>query len=245
MSNAAVTKELQVVRGEIVLSTTPVLLRAVELEVVDSRSYAVADNLLSVIRKARKTWADRTSKITAPLKEAMTQLKVSMAEAKSFVEEVDSPLAQGEQVLRDSMRQYKLEEARLIEEERRKEQAEKDRLWREAEEKRIKAEQAKTPQMASRLANQAAKLEVAASTVAAPVQVPVKVQGSGTRTVRAWRVVDMQALLRGVLDGTVPPDVIKLDTPLVNGLHRLQPARVESWPGLEGFDNIQIVGSRL
>jgi hypothetical protein len=43
MNNAAVTKELQVVRGEIVLSTTPVLLRAVELEVVDNHSYAVAD----------------------------------------------------------------------------------------------------------------------------------------------------------------------------------------------------------
>ena len=56
MSNAAVTKELQVVRGEIVLSTTPVLLRAVELEVVDSRSYAMADNLLSVTdaRNGRK-----------------------------------------------------------------------------------------------------------------------------------------------------------------------------------------------
>ena len=223
MSNAAVTKELQVVRGEIVLSTTPVLLRAVELEVVDSRSYAVADNLLSVIRKARKTWADRTSKITAPLKEAMAQLKVSMAEAKSFVEEVDSPLAQGEQVLRDSMRQYKLEEARLIEEERRKEQAEKDRLWREAEEKRLKAEQAKTPQMASRLANQAAKLEVAAATVAAPVQVPVKVQGSGTRTIRVWRVVDLKALLQGVVDGTVPTEIISLDTGFITGLHRLHP----------------------
>jgi hypothetical protein len=243
--NAELSQDLTKARQEIILSTKPVLALVQSLEIKDAASYTQADNLLTKIRGARKLWKDKTSKFLDPLKAALKNVKDSISEANSFIGEVDGPLEVGEDQLREGMRQYKMEEVRQEQERKRKQQEETDRLNREAEEKRRKAEAAKTPQMAARLANQAARLETEAVKVeTAPVAAPVQVSGSGTRTTRKIRVVNLKHFLVGVCEGQIPEEFVKVDAPLLNLYHKARLAEVEAWPGCEGYDDVTIVGSR-
>lgn len=222
------TEGLQVVQG---------LQKAVyELEVQTEEQYQVADALLARVRSARKTWGDRMERIIRPMRTALDEVY-------SLNRDVDKPLGQQEDFIKSRMKAFKLEELRQLNAAKQAQQAEDDRLAREAWEKEQAALAAKTPQMRGKLEAQAEKLtEQRAEVLAQEMAAPVAASNSSSRSKKLVRVTDLLAFCGGIGDGTIPHDVVAvLAGPLAKHLKE-SPDDVASWPGVEIVDDIQIVG---
>ena len=237
------TVELAKARQEILVSTKPILAQVETLTVTDAPSYALADALLAKIRSARKVWTDRVGKILDPLNAALK-------EARGLRNEIDNPLETAENHLRVAMQQFKIAEAAQAERERRVREAEEAKIQLQLKLKQAQAEAARTAPMRAKLEAQAAQLEVKqAEVAAAPIATPVQVSNSATRTIRKVRVVDIGALIKGIafagsLPGGIPSDVLMVNTVFLNEYYRTHKGEVEHWPGVETYDDIQIVGRR-
>ena len=238
-------KELQVIRTEM----SPVIKRAEALMVNDAQSYAIADTFLGKIVDARKSIKTRLGKFMNPLKEAVDKAKESYKQAQSFHAEVDSPLEQAELVVRDRMKQFKIEEARQARLEEQRREQEEQRLRAEAARAQQAEDKAKTQQMRDRLAAKRAELETQADLAqAAPAAVPVKAVGSTTRTVRIPTVVNKAMFIRALAAGEVLvagvpmfETLLDIDQTALKQLFKAYPDKVAKWPGIESVDDIQIV----
>lgn len=219
---------------------TPLRPLIAALSVTDADSYLEADGLLGRVKHARATWVAKFGPILQPLKAAEKNIKQALRGAKDLDAEVDGPLEQMELSIKEAMRQYKLKEQLQLQEaeEERRRKVEAMRL--EAEEKERKALLAKTPQMKAKLAQSRQDLLIAAELVEDEPVTPIRGAASTSRSVRKWRVKDMKALLRGVLSGEVPADVIVTADPVIGRYWSSDRAIVEAWPGMEGFDDVII-----
>lgn len=228
----------QKTRQEVQTLTSPLLARIATLQVTDAPSYAIADSLLARIREARKTVEAKLSGIIDPINEARKA-------ALELKHSLDDPLQDAEATVRAQMREFKMEEHRKTLEIERVAREEADRLRKAAEEKQRKAEQARTQALRNRLEAQGAELELkAAEAEVVPIQAPVRAANSGVRVTKKWRVKDFGELLRAAAnpDSDVPEDVLVVDTILVNRYFKEHPEVVASWPGIEIYDDIGIVG---
>jgi uncharacterized membrane protein YqiK len=213
-----------------------------ELTVRTDDDYLVADAILGRIKKARKTWTDRMEKVIRPIRQGLDELY-------ALNRDVDKPLADLEEGVKGKMKAFKLEEARLLREADERKRQEEDRLRREAEEAQRKAEAAKTPQLRGRLEAQATRL-VAQAEVVSQQDTPEPIRGtsSTTRPQKRVRIKDLVHFLQGIVDGYVPEDCVNnprvLDAmqPTLNNYFKDDPVGMEAWPGVEVYDDVQIVG---
>jgi hypothetical protein len=214
--------------------------RAQSVTVTDEASYQLADSLLARISTARADWKADTATVLDPINAARTA-------AMELRAKYDGPLKLGEDRLREGMRQFRLSENRRIQQEEEKKRQEQLRQDREAEEKRQAAENARTPQMKGKLLAEAARLEERADlTAAAPISRPVQAAHSGQRVTRKCRMKDGQwrQILKGILDGVIPADVVSIQDSTINAYFKSAPAEVSQWPGVEVFDDVDIVRRR-
>lgn len=206
------------------------------LTVADASGYQEADALLARVRTARKTWADKMEPIIRPIRQGLDNLY-------ALNREVDKPLAQLEEMVKDEMKRFKLEEARQLraaDEEREKEQA---RIQAEIDAKAKAELSAKTKPMKERLAAARQALETKLEdTLLTPVQQPVRADSSSTRPVKKWRIKDLEAFVAGVVEGTVPLVYIHVNEVGMNRLFKDFPDSVKAMPGVEVYDDVQIVG---
>lgn len=224
-------KELELVRQE----TAPVIARAASLTVESAQDYAVADSFLTKLVDARKRIKTRLAKIIDPIKEALK-------EAQSLLKEADTPLEQSELLVRQRMRDFKLEEAQQarLEEQKRLDAAAD--LQRQADAKALAESKATTQQMKDKLAAQRADLEAQATvTAAAPAPTLAKAVGSTTRTIKVPVVKDMKVVLAAIVAGKIPLEVAEINFGVIRAHYRSLPSWVAKWPGIEMQDDIQIV----
>lgn len=215
---------------------SPISMEVEDLEVFDADTYAVADALFGRIKKARRTWTERMEKIIRPIRTGLDELY-------SLNREVDKPLGKLEDAVEAKMKIYKLEEARQIRDAERLQQAELDRLQREADAKEAAALNARTAQMRGKL--EAARqriVEQAEVVLTQEIVAPVQGEKSSTRSLRLCRVSDLLAFASGVATGTIPTACITVNTPELNRQFKRDPTLVEGWPGVEGYDDVQIIG---
>ncbi len=194
--------------------------------------YLVADAMLGRIQAARKRWTARIGLIIDPLWEALKS-------GRELKNEVDKPLETLEGQVKAAMKSFKLEEQRQIQAAR----DEEDRLRREADQKDIAVTQAKTAPMKARLELARQQLEDKADDASAK-QIPVAANASATRASKKWRVVDQAAFIKGLASGKIPAMAITINTVGINQIFKQQGGHdiVAAYPGIEVFDDIDIVG---
>jgi predicted ATP-grasp superfamily ATP-dependent carboligase len=224
------TAELEKTKKQALTTSKPLLQQALSVIITDAQTYQQADTLRSKIKDAHKTFWDRVQRIVTPAKEAYD-------EAISMRHELCDSLEDAQKHITAKMKSYQLGEA----EKERKAQLERERLDREAEAKRKAAEAARTPAMQIRLEKQAEEIEEKSE---AKVYKPVQGAASGTRTVEKWRVTDLKALLKGIIAGDVPEDVIEIRPAIINTYIRHGKEEVKAWSGLEFYNDVEIVSKR-
>lgn len=225
--------EVAVAKKEAALST-PLAHQARDLEITDADSYAIADQILTKIVMARKAIEERIDHILKPLNEARSSIL-------ALRRELDGPPGQAEDAIRNKMRIFRLNEAQLQLQQKRKLLQEQEELRQRALDAQKKADAAKTIQMKSRLADRALALEaqVAQKEMERPTE-PVKVAGSTFRPVKRAVVTDMKAFVAAVAAGKIPIDTIELRQSAINKYFRDAAPVVMSWPGVVIEDDVTI-----
>jgi hypothetical protein len=237
------------------------------LTITNQADYILADNLLSRIRTARKLWATKLDPVRGPIDKAMKELKLALDGIKNLDREVDGPLEALEGRVKARMKEFKIAEARQIEEAQRKQDAEAERLRQEAAKKAQQATTAKTPALKARLEQARVDLEAQALLTENSVSTPVQAASSSTRKVQKVTITDPVAFLgalkayearAGIYEFGHPPlsilthktsrtgqmseedsalDVMRAE---VSKIFSVQPGIVQSWPGVTVVDDVII-----
>jgi hypothetical protein len=225
------------------------------LRVTTPVEYLSADELLGRVRNARSRWKMLMDPIVAPLARMKADLKLQEAGIKNLNNEVDGPMETLELRVKESMRLYKMEEAKQIQAAREEEaRAERERQEAIAEMRR-KEEAAKTVQMRAKLAQKRADLEEEAVQASMVDLNPVaKGASSSVRSIQKIRVTNLAVLVAALADyqpkagmyqmGVPPLSLINEEMLQVrlNALFREQPGIAASWPGVEVYTDINIAG---
>ncbi len=210
----------------------PLVARARDLVVVDQDSYELAGTLLTtlikpMIKEIHASCDPVCNATNAAHKAATGQRKLLL-----------DPILEAEAITKQKIGDHedKVERERIAEQERI--EAEQRRIEAEAKAKREEAERQAREEAESEALEIAAKLEAEGKTeeaeavIAKPVDVYVpeepiapppaaaaplrKVKGQSSRKVYEGEVFDPDAMLRGVLDGKIPRNVIKIDMGAMN-----------------------------
>jgi hypothetical protein len=218
----------------------PLRLAVRNLTVTDEASYAVADAHLGKILNARAIWLSKMEPILDPAKETMAAAKRTLDAARALFNEFDQPLGELALQVKGVMRDYKLAEAAEAERLER-EKAEKARqLQAKLDEQKQKEEQARTPQMATRLAVKRQQTEQALAEVEDQEETRVKGSHSTDRRVRRLKLLSVRDVARGVSLGVIPIEAIEVKLTVLEALMRQNPGVEDRWPGVEAFMDVVI-----
>lgn len=205
-------------------------------EITTPEAYVQASLVRAQVQQLKKTWTDKLQKIINPAYEALQGLY-------SLKKDILGPMEKAEVGLTSAMRDFKLSEARQIQEAEERKRQEEERLRVEVERKEIAAERAATPQMRGRIEAQVEKVkEKLAQTEAQETITEVRAVGSTTRKVKKWRCVNITLLAKAVAKGEVPDDVLSVNSVRMNEYFRSSPKDVGMIPGIEVYDDVIIVG---
>ncbi len=242
VSESTLIKQRQ--QGLTILS--PLKSSVTALTVKTAQDYEGASTLLSRIKGAKESWLGRINPIIEPIRAGLDLLY-------GLRKDIVDPLDELELSVKKSMKEFKVEEACQIAAAAEVKAANERELARQAAEKEERESRAKTQQLRDRLAGQRAELEQKLATsqaTAAPT--PIKVSGSGSRTVRKWRVnprnpAAMLALLDYIM-GYKAEDLtalVSIDSTQMDAYFKLCKPDVGEWlPGIEVYDDINITGRR-
>jgi hypothetical protein len=231
--------ELVKTKTEIQKMALPIVAQAKFLQVVDNNSFMLADTLRSQIKKAQKTIKDRLAVIIRPAYETLQALY-------TFQKELIDPLEEADVMITSRMKTYKTEESRRISEENRVFIEKQEALAREREEAERRLAEAKNKHVAAHAIKQMQKVEEKMEAVA-PVTAPVAAISSGTRTVKKWRVTNLKELLKAIVSGEIPEDIIQINESAFNAYFRADDAdktAIKGWPGIKVYDDVLIVSKR-
>lgn len=205
--------------------------------VIDSPiRYAEADSYLTKLRGVRAKFKGMVDDILKPLNQARNATL-------AMGHEVDDPLKAAEDRVRLGMQEFKRKELAAQRAEELKQQEEAQRLRVEASKKEAAESKARTEQMRQKLAAQREELETKADVIeATPIAPAVQVKGSGTRVTKKPVVKDLLQLLKGVVKGDVPIEVITVNIVDIRAYYRQMPDEVAQWPGVVIEEDVQIVG---
>lgn len=236
----ASTNTIEKTEQSLIQVTSPIITRLQTIQVTDLATYAQADAVLTRVRAARRQIATEMDLILKPINESRNAVI-------ALRHKLDDPLADGEATIKAQMKDWQVEAARLARVEHERIQKEAEALRLEAERKQRAIEQAKTAQMRAKLQEQQATTQQkAADVLVRPVTAPVRVEGSTTRTVKQIRVADSLTFMRSAADpqSDVPTEIFVVDMVALRKLYSAAPDMVKAWPGIEEYDDVQIVGRR-
>lgn len=229
--------------------TNPYLAQVESLEVVDAATYQVADHCLGRIIEER-------GKLRADLLRPIDEAKAALKKLTALFDRVDGPWKTAEVTLRRRMAVYKTAEARRLVEEKaarereaRHQMEEADRARREAEEiaRRARmqvahAEQVRLQQEAKlRLEESRYHVEEAYKAAAESTPRPTAAINTTTRTVRRWRIVDLNEFLLAIANQEVPAHMAEPNASNINAHFAIAPKEVAAWPGVEVYEEVVIV----
>ena len=192
--------------------------------------YEQAGDMLKSIKALRKEVDDAFDDI---IKKAHEAHKAAVSKKK----EHELPLQQAETILKSGMLAFQQEQQRRA----REEQA---RLEEQARKEREKLEARAAAAEAKGKAERAEELRTQAATVPTPIvsiETP-RVSGVSTRETYRAVVIDLQALVRGIMEGKVPVLAVMPDMTFLNGQARLQKSAMR-YPGVK-VEVVQGISSR-
>ncbi len=202
--------------------------------VKDDESFQKAGRILLVIKDIRK-------EINASFDPIITKAFAAHREACAQKKKVEAPLVEAEGIIKPRMAAYDDEQER-----KRREEEEKLRheAIRKAEEEQladaVSAEQSGMGDLAESIIDGPAYVP----TVVVPQKPAAKVEGVSFRENWKAEVVDLKALLRAVVEGKVPANVIEPNMTVLNGLARSLKSQI-NYPGVRAVcEKIAAAGRR-
>ena len=204
-------------------------------------NYQHADVLLGRIRERRKAWGVVWTRIQ---EKTIKPLRAGLDELYKLNRDVDGPYAALEEGTKAWMTGYKTEEVRQLQESARAKAEENRRLQEEIEEKARQEQAARTDKMREKLAAAREQLKQEQADLAGTSVDDHVVRGvaSTTRTQPAWRIVEPEKLLIAIGTGKVSLRAVEFNRVYINQMFKAEPEVVASWPGVEIFDEIKVVG---
>lgn len=193
-----------------------------KLAVIETdEDYARADKIFGEVQATRKAWKLRMEDIIRPISDGLQKLY-------KLNRDVDKPLGELENAIERPMKAFKLAEARRVQEEAEAVLAEQQRL-------QTQQAKAKNPIIQQRIAEQLETVEA---------WQPETVQGvhSTTKLRRKVRITNLQAFALAVGEGLIPVDALEVKQSWLNAQHKDDAETVEGWPGVEGYDDVDISG---
>lgn len=227
--------------SEKVLALMPDLTSRVDdLTIQTDEDYELADAVLGQINDLRKGWGKIWTVIQEKTIKPIRQGLEGLYEIDRRVEKPAEALAKR---LRDKMTAYQREKLAIQQRQEQQEREERERLEREAERKRQQAEQAKTPQLRGRLESQATQLEEKATAVQSSGFYQTMPTGTRSAPRRGKKVeYTLDDLLVGIIEGDIPPSMITVNVADIMAQWKLDPEKVEKWPGVKIVDDVNVVG---
>lgn len=191
------------------------------INVTDDESFQKAGRILLIIKEVRK-------EIDATFDPIIKKAHESHKEAVAQKKKVDAPLIEAEGIIKPRLAAYHEEQERKRREEEEKTRAE---ALKKAEDDRlldaVSAEQSGMTDLSDSILEGPAYVP----TIVTPQSNVVKMQGVSFRDSWKAEVFDMKALLKAVLDGRVPMNVIEVNTTVLNGLARSLKGQI-NYPGV-------------
>lgn len=220
------------VQAEGNLTVRPLSQAVASLAVISSETQnQEAAEVLSLIAQAEGQWAEKMDPVLQPLKQAMTAAEI-------LDRSIRMPLAALRKTLRDAMGVW----ATAV----RREQLRIEAENREAERKR----QEKASQLAAKVATSKGvarvraeqQLEIATQPVLVAEAPSARTETTGTRVVKTWQAPDLEAVIVGIVSGSIPIDAVCLDSAYCHQAYRS--GELVKWPGFKEVEEVQIVERR-
>ena len=215
-------------RAQAITVTQEVTVLARDLQITTGEDYHKADEILHSIKVAGK-------RAEEPFDEVIEQVRPGMDKLYAIRRAVLNPLLDLEMAVKEKMRVWQVEErARIAKEERERKERE-ERAKREEEARRPRVEMPQPP----------IQLNIPPEIVPAPFTPPpqpIRAASSTARPVRKWRVTDFALLLQAVQLGMVPVEALQVNERYFNDQMRNDQAVIDTWPGAETFEDVQIIG---
>jgi hypothetical protein len=197
--------------------------------------YHAADAILASIQSTQKSVAGKLEEKVLPIR---TRLNAWYGLRKSLLDELEMC----EKAIKQKMAAYKLEEAWKEQKRARAEQEMIRKAAVEAEEALKQAAQAESAIDRAKAKAKAQQLVNAPATMAPPPSQPVRASRSTSVPTQSWKIVDRDAFMRAVVDGTIPNEMVEIHTVNMNAMWRMNKGKVAGWPGVEVVDGVQIRG---
>ena len=253
-SNPAMSAPALAVRKSIGAKTATIVSEINALAIVTKEDYGDADLLLGRIRQAKKQAAAMfDEKIGVPVLEPM---RLSLAALYALRKELtETPFDAAEGQVKGKMGEWKREELRQIEEDRRAAQEEERRQQGIADEQRRQAEEAirtartaAAKRQAEELAERARQKQEEADrakqqAVAAEKAKPVTGSFSRTTTKRVPKVTDMTKFIAAVAAGEIPEILLQVNEDVMEEYWKQDRGLVISWDGVT-IEGVTTVGGR-
>lgn len=207
--------------------------RILSATIKTAEDYTKADAMLGELRQARLAWSAKLEPIRSPIDRAMDELKKSLVGIKDLDKDVDGPLTDMENALKEGMRLFKMEEVRLLAAKKEEDEREARRLRDEEAALARKSEAAKTPQLKARLDAARAQTAAQASQVERESQetVPIRGTSSSARTQKKIRIADVPTFLASLKDYAPRAGVYQMGHPplslLTHKIHKAKQGGVE------------------
>lgn len=227
MTPAIKTPELLKTKQEAKKQSAPLIEQAHQLQITDEDSYQIADSIRASLKAASKKWTDRLQLIIRPAYDTLQGLY-------NLRKEIVDPMDASADVVTNKMKEFKRLEA--------------VRTRQEADAKTAKeAELRKKLEAATSIPVQRMMEKRIEEVQNVIITAPVVAASSSTRTVKKWKVDNMQKLVRAVADSQVPIDILTLNSKVFEDYFRgddKDKTAISSWPGILVYDDIQIVSKK-
>ena len=222
---AVTPKSILQARASALTVTQEILDLARDLIVETEPDYHTADEILHKIKVAQK-------RLDQPFEDVIRPVRQGLDGVYAIRREVENPLLDLEQTVKEKMRAFKLAEAERIKKEERIRLA-VQRAAEEAERKRVAA--------LPKPERPAEPVEVVVIH-SAPVRAPVRAASSSSRTIKKWRVTDLELVLEAVRLEIAPVDILQINAVRVAEMFKANPAVIDEIPGMETYDDVVISG---
>ena len=226
--------EISTLKSDYFALISKVTAPAISHVITDPAHYHAADAILASIQSTKKSVQGKLEEKILPIR---TRVDAWYALRRDLVDELDLC----EKAIKAKMSSYKMEEMRKEQERVRQEQEETRKRAREAEEALRQSREAESAIDRAKARAKASQL-VSAPMDIPPPPPPVRASRSSSVPTQTWKIVDRVAFIRGVIDGTIPPEMIEIHSVNMNAMWKINKGKVKEWPGVDVVDGVSIRG---
>lgn len=218
---------------------TPLQKLAVTLTITTEVHYLEADELFARITKAEKDWDGKVTPAIDSIRKGLDLLY-------DLRSSIAKPLNDAKALIKGKMKAYKEAEAKRLQAEEAERLAEIKRLEDEAKAKEEALNKAKTQPLKQKLIQQRAQAEQDAALLKSVARLGgVRGSSSQTRKTKTWKVTDLALLMAYIIENGEEDltSLVQINSTELSAYFRIKDPKVGPWlPGVEVMEEMNITG---